>query len=381
MMMRLQHKRPDGEVDTYHLKPGRKYHFGRGSQCEIRILDLKLSRKHCVIEFAEGGWRIEDLCSTNGCKVDGNQIVGSVRLGKGAQIEAGATQLAVAALLTEAEVAALPEEGSGAAATLSDDAPAAPGPVRTDAARPASLPPSGARGAVPQQEPMPDGEEHSEHHLNDWEPEPAVEEHVQTGALQPIAGRRPPRHATPLPIEAPAPAAQKPSIASAKMAPHILPAGSDGAALAPRAPVAAQPAPAPAPAPAAERPTPKIKPVTIRVGRIDGPDAHVAQTPAPTIDPVASAMDAVASAAGSPPAMVSAPIVSAAPTGPVSEPLVKPATETTTKPGTGSEERTFFITVLGRRIGPLTRAAARDLKARELKGTLTTADLEAYPKA
>jgi hypothetical protein len=44
-------------------------------------------------------------------------------------------------------------------------------------------------------------------------------------------------------------------------------------------------------------------------------------------------------------------------------------------------ERTFYITVLGRRVGPLTRSVARELKARELKGTLTTADLEQFPQS
>jgi hypothetical protein len=46
--------------------------------------------------------------------------------------------------------------------------------------------------------------------------------------------------------------------------------------------------------------------------------------------------------------------------------------------GAGGDERTFYITVLGRRVGPLTRAIARDLKARELKGTLTLKDLDQY---
>jgi len=77
MLMNLQHRRPDGEIDIYHLKPGRKYHLGRGSACELRILDLKLSRKHCCIEFIDGLWQIEDLGSTNGCKVNGEQLVGS----------------------------------------------------------------------------------------------------------------------------------------------------------------------------------------------------------------------------------------------------------------------------------------------------------------
>ena len=67
-----------------------------------------------------------------------------------------------------------------------------------------------------------------------------------------------------------------------------------------------------------------------------------------------------------------------APPAPVAPaPVAAPAPSTS--PGTDVQERTFFITVLGRRVGPLTRSAARELKARELKGTLTTADLEQYP--
>ena len=52
-------------------------------------------------------------------------------------------------------------------------------------------------------------------------------------------------------------------------------------------------------------------------------------------------------------------------------------------PGSGanSDERSYFITVLGRRLGPLARAVARDLKARELKGTLRPGDLTQYPQA
>jgi hypothetical protein len=43
--------------------------------------------------------------------------------------------------------------------------------------------------------------------------------------------------------------------------------------------------------------------------------------------------------------------------------------------------RGLFITVLGRRIGPLAREQARELKARELRGQLTAADLDQLPQA
>jgi predicted component of type VI protein secretion system len=111
MILELQHRRPDGDVDTYHLKPGRRYHLGRGSNCEVRILDLKLSRKHAAIEFLEGAWQLIDLCSTNGCRLDGETMVGTVPLKSGHQIEIGQTALVVQAIV--------PRDGSAAPAHAS----------------------------------------------------------------------------------------------------------------------------------------------------------------------------------------------------------------------------------------------------------------------
>ena len=97
--LELQHRRPDGDVDTYHLKPGRRYHLGRGSNCEVRILDLKLSRKHAAIEFLDGSWQLIDLCSANGCRLDGEIMVSTVSLKAGHRIEIGQTTLRVQQIL------------------------------------------------------------------------------------------------------------------------------------------------------------------------------------------------------------------------------------------------------------------------------------------
>jgi len=95
MILLLSHERPDGDVDTYHLKPGRRYHIGRGSGCEVRILDLKLSRKHAVVEFTDGAWRFVDLGSTNGCTVDAVLADEALNLRKGSVIRLGQTILRV----------------------------------------------------------------------------------------------------------------------------------------------------------------------------------------------------------------------------------------------------------------------------------------------
>ena len=355
MLMHLQHKRPDGELDTYHLKPGRKYFLGRGSACELRILDLKLSRKHCCIEFSDGAWHIEDLGSTNGCKVNGQQIVGTRNLIKDHRIEAGTTTMVVTGF-------ANPD-----------------GTVEEPAV---------------QQEVMPEGEQRdgdSSISGSDWEPEPSAESLVQTGALQPASSYK---KSSPAPaVKAAVAKAASEGDGGITLAPNTMFASAS--ALTPRQdepvkPSGLPPAPpglfddAPAaaiapvraapiksldlPVTAETRPAPRIKPVTIRVGRVDGGEMHT-----PTAN---NLLDDVAPTTFVPPvqaAPVAAAPVAAAPVAPA--PAANPA-----RSSSDGDERTFFITVLGRRIGPLSRSSARELKARELKGLLTLGDLDAYPK-
>ncbi len=337
MMMKLQHTRPDGEVDTYHLKPGRKYHLGRGSMCEVRILDLKLSRKHCVIEHGLRGWQIEDLASTNGCRLDGQQIIGSAPLKVGLVITMGQSTLNVASLVETEEgsdesgsTIALPDSAAVASKRDTDSTlkrhltpdPAQRTPLPDTWTEPAKAgsekmtPAMRTPSPAPLQEEMP-AEESGEHarrptvelDASDWHPEPA-DAHVHSGPLPVIA-------VTPRPI-----------------APAIL---SEAAAHAPRAEAAAPPVASEPPRP--RGPTP-IKPVTIRVGA----------NPVPAANAAAAGVAAIA------------------------------LTPADGSPIIADDARTFSITVLGRRLGPLTRAEARDLKARELKGTLSEADLEPFPK-
>lgn len=300
MILRLQHQRPDGEIDSYYLKPGRRYHIGRGSACEVRILDLKLSRKHCALECNERGWQAVDLMSTNGCTLDGDQIVGSVPVTTGSVLEAGQTRLTVAAIFDPAR------EGEPAAATT----------ATTHGQADADADHDHTETTMPEleQEPLPDGPhdaaaKNESDRGNSWEPEPNSDALTKTDALIP----NPSADASPIP---------------------------GAAALKARKPAGANDP---------RRPTAVFRAEDLRTDddeqdnlatRLHAPEAHKA-----------------------PPAPVAPP---------------RPVAPSTT-PGTDSQERTFYITVLGRRVGPLTRAAARELKARELKGTLTTADLEQYP--
>jgi pSer/pThr/pTyr-binding forkhead associated (FHA) protein len=48
--------------------------IGRSADCDIRVADIKLSRRHLRLEPGEGGWLAIDLNSSNGTTVEGNAI-------------------------------------------------------------------------------------------------------------------------------------------------------------------------------------------------------------------------------------------------------------------------------------------------------------------
>jgi hypothetical protein len=244
MILHLQHLRADGDVDTYHLKPGRRYHIGRGSACEVRILDLKMSRKHAALEFIDEAWRFIDLCSTNGCKLNGNQVSGTVTLPLGGAIDLGTTTL------------------------------------------------SAHRFVAPDTDP----------------------DALSAGEAAPPAVK--------IPTPAPAPTASRPLPQEDRDAPQSAAEIGTGALMAkPKS----EPPSAAAPTPAKVETNHPVRPLVFKATSVGQPS---------------DLMDVLA-----------------------------------------TEERAFFITVLGKRVGPLSRAQARDLKARELKGTLTSADLATYPVA
>jgi pSer/pThr/pTyr-binding forkhead associated (FHA) protein len=288
MILRLQHQRPDGEVDSYYLKPGRRYHIGRGSGCEIRILDLKLSRKHCALEFSGNHWQVVDLLSTNGCTLNGEQIVGTIQVAKGGVIAAGSTSMTVDDIFPAEMVPVI-----NSRTNINESA----GEADTEAVTPDSA--ESDDSAHLEQMSLPEGpsdqaaKNEAQHHSgNEWEPEPGSDALTKTDALVPHPGIK---------LKAAALRTEEP-----------------------------------------RRPTAVFRAADLNHDE----EATKLHTPA-----------------------YAAPIAAA------SAPVPAP----TTTPTSDSIERTFYITVLGRRVGPLTRSVARDLKARELKGTLTTADLEQYP--
>ncbi len=78
----------DGAPARYSLDSG-SFTIGRKSDCEIQIKDDSISRHHAVIERTEdNGWRIRDLGSRNGIKVDGTPYEETI-LGHDAELKIG----------------------------------------------------------------------------------------------------------------------------------------------------------------------------------------------------------------------------------------------------------------------------------------------------
>lgn len=67
--------------------------IGRGEECDIRILDLMVSRRHCRIEWKRNNFYIWDLNSTNKTFVNKKEISGEQRLDPGDTIKIGDTIL------------------------------------------------------------------------------------------------------------------------------------------------------------------------------------------------------------------------------------------------------------------------------------------------
>ncbi len=66
---------------------------GRSRDCEIVLDDVGISRQHAQLRPRGGGWTIEDLGSTNGVIVNGEEIHGSRALQPGDRIELGSTEV------------------------------------------------------------------------------------------------------------------------------------------------------------------------------------------------------------------------------------------------------------------------------------------------
>ncbi len=63
---------PDGQRNTYFLSPG-SLTIGRRSDCDIVVLDAKVSRQHARLDCDSGGCRVTDLGSAQGTWINGKR--------------------------------------------------------------------------------------------------------------------------------------------------------------------------------------------------------------------------------------------------------------------------------------------------------------------
>ena len=374
MILELQHRRPDGDIDTYHLKPGRRYHLGRGSGCEVRILDLKLSRKHAAIEFQDQAWTLIDLCSTNGCRLNGETMIGTAPLMTGSTIEIGQTALVIGELIDR--------DNSGAAAPQLAAAPSAASHMQAHA--------TGASPVIPKLPvPSPDANYASDV-FNPISHTPRSNKALS--ALQPTPVNPAPsdrHHSSETLRPAPAPVFNGKEDSSSVIA-KTPPVSPEPVFSEPvfSEPVFSEPAPV-APRRNSDRARDVIKPVTISPVIISPVTISPVVVEPVVVDLAATVSTLPVPNKSTPPPFVQPKIPTPLPSAPQISPAAIPAAALASgnvmATGAGnvanSDERSYFITVLGRRIGPLSRAIARDLKARELKGTLRPTDLDPYPQA
>lgn len=108
MPARLSVYPASGPVAEHRLEDGGDYLLGRGAECDVRVNDDRVSRRHARLTHTPGdGWRIVDLGSKNGLTIEDRRVTAGP-LAAGAHVGLGGVALRFeplgeAALRAEAE--------------------------------------------------------------------------------------------------------------------------------------------------------------------------------------------------------------------------------------------------------------------------------------
>jgi CheY-like chemotaxis protein len=91
----LERSRPSGMAPS-SVRPSRfPYLIGRGAECDLRLFDPSLSRRHCRLDWRQGRLVVEDLDSCNGTFVNGAEITAPRPLADGDSLWVGDSLFAV----------------------------------------------------------------------------------------------------------------------------------------------------------------------------------------------------------------------------------------------------------------------------------------------
>ncbi len=84
-------RRDDGFGDVYPLTPGQTCSLGRAASNRIVLKDDLCSREHAEVTFGDGRWRVRDLNSLNGTRLNGVAVEGDRELAVHDEIQVGRT--------------------------------------------------------------------------------------------------------------------------------------------------------------------------------------------------------------------------------------------------------------------------------------------------
>src|SRR3979409_1924617 len=82
-------RRDDGYGDVIPLLPGQLFPLGRANTNRIVLKDELSSRDHAEVYFAEDRWRLRDLKSLNGTRINGDPLDSEWELSTGDEFQIG----------------------------------------------------------------------------------------------------------------------------------------------------------------------------------------------------------------------------------------------------------------------------------------------------
>jgi hypothetical protein len=100
---------------------GEAWLIGASEDCDLRLADPTVSRRHARLTRAEVRWTIEDLGSSNGTRINGTVIKGPASVAPGDALQFGSLACTLAeADADEAELAVPPQSWTGQTVTVRD---------------------------------------------------------------------------------------------------------------------------------------------------------------------------------------------------------------------------------------------------------------------
>jgi transcriptional regulator with GAF, ATPase, and Fis domain len=104
-------RRDDGYGDVFPLIPGQRFTIGRANTNRIVIKDEMSSRDHAEVYFAEDRWRLRDLKSLNGTRINGDPLDSEWELSSGDEFQIGKTRYIFVNQIDELPQVTLPPMG------------------------------------------------------------------------------------------------------------------------------------------------------------------------------------------------------------------------------------------------------------------------------